>query len=184
MADQNLGEYTATEIAGTAALTEWQKLHAGVGDGDALSRAMTALRDALPIQLIAQADNDTVTAAPDGISRGRQLTVEQVSDHVRRFGLDPQAWDLTEICRETNAWIAELLVELAAGEDPRWSPQERAEHYAEFGALSTVDFIEQCVIEAGPDSAPWPDLQNRVDAGEFDQVLPVWAAPAWPVPTE
>lgn len=53
---------------------------------------------------------------------------------------------------------------------------DQAAHLAEFGHLAAVDFIEQCVIEASPGTAPWDELQRRVDVGDFDGWPPVWMA--------
>ncbi len=169
--------FSAVEHAAATALAEWQKCLAGVGNPTARDAAVAALRDVLPPELVAQADQATSEATADATSRDRQLTSEQVTEHLHRLGLAPQDWDLAEICRKTNSWIGHLLVELAATDAPTWSPAARAEHRAEVGALTAVDFVEQCVIEAGPDTAPWRELQDRVDAGEFDRADPVWAAP-------
>ena len=103
------------------------------------------------------------------------VSAAQVIDLLRGARLDPAQWDLSEIVRKANAWITDNLNELSymgAG----WPPQDRAAHLAEFGSLTAIDFIEQCVIEAGPDAAPWQELQRRADAGEFDDWPPIWTA--------
>lgn len=109
-----------------------------------------------------------------GTPRDRaRVTVGDVTTFLRQAGLDPQQWDIQEIVRNANRWVADNLLELAEM-DQQWSADERAAHHAEFGAVSAVDFVEQCVIEAGPDTAPWDDLQRRADAGEFDDWEPIW----------
>ncbi|MFV8227498.1 hypothetical protein [Mycolicibacterium fortuitum] len=104
------------------------------------------------------------------------LTAEQITELLRRAGLNPDHWDLPEIVRKTNAWIADYHAELTDPEVKTWSRQGQSEHYDEFGSLAAVDFIEQCVIEAGPDTAPWTDLAARAEAGEFEAWPPVWQA--------
>jgi hypothetical protein len=105
-----------------------------------------------------------------------KLTDGEIAELLRRAGLDPADWDLPEILRQTNAWISDCHVELTAPEVATWSPKLQAEHYAEFGSLAAVDFIEQCVIEAGPETAPWEELAARADAGDFETWPPVWQA--------
>lgn len=103
------------------------------------------------------------------------VSAAKVTDLLRRARLNPAQWDLSEIARKANAWITDNLNELSymgAG----WSPEEQAAHLAEFGHLTAIDFIEQCVIEAGPATAPWTDLAARADAGEFASWPPVWQA--------
>lgn len=105
----------------------------------------------------------------------RHVTTAQVAALLRRAQLSPEQWNLDAITRKTNAWITDNLNELShmgAG----WTHEDRAAHLAEFASLAAVDFIEQCVIEAGPAAAPWQDLQRRVDAGEFDEWPPIWTA--------
>lgn len=104
------------------------------------------------------------------------VTVDQVAALLRRAQLDPDQWNLPEITRKTNAWIADNLNELSHM-SADWTPEDRAAHLVEFGHLAAVDFIEQCVIEAGPGTAPWQDLQHRANAGEFDEWPPIWTAP-------
>lgn len=104
------------------------------------------------------------------------LTAEHIAELLRRAGLDPDHWDLPEIVRKTNTWITDNHAELTDPEVKTWSPQLQAEHYNEFGSLAAVDFIEQCVIEAGPDTAPWAELGARAEAGEFEDWPPVWQA--------
>lgn len=106
-----------------------------------------------------------------------KLSTDEIADLLRRADLDPADWDVTGIAARTNEWIADNHAELTDAEVARWSAQLQAEHYAEFGSLAAVDFFEQCVIETGPDSAPWQGVQARVDAGEFDTWDPVWTAP-------
>lgn len=103
------------------------------------------------------------------------VTVAQVTALLCRAQLDSGQWNLHEITHKANAWIADNLGELSHM-SVDWTPEDRAAHLAEFGGLAAVDFIEQCVIEAGPDTAPWQDLQRRVDAGEFDEWPPIWTA--------
>lgn len=91
-------------------------------------------------------------------------------------GLDPSDWDLPEIVPKTNAWISDYHAELTDSEVATWSITLQADQYAEFGSLAAVDFIEQCVIEGGPDTAPWEALVTRADAGEFATWPPVWEA--------
>lgn len=174
---ERMRTFPISETAAATALLEWQKCLAGTGDPTARDNAMRALREALPAELVAEADEMTADSLDAGTSRGLRLTAEEVTAALDRAGLNPVAWNLSEILRAANSWIGGLLVDLAAGEDPTWSAAERAEHRAEFGALSAVDFLEQCVIEAGPDTAPWQELQARITAGEFDAAKPVWAAP-------
>lgn len=103
------------------------------------------------------------------------ISTGQITALLRRAQLNPEQWDLSEIARKANAWITDNLNELShmgAG----WPPEDRAAHLAEFGSLTAIDFIEQCVIEAGPDTAPWQDLQHRAGAGEFDDWPPIWTA--------
>lgn len=119
-------------------------------------------------------------------SRSDNVSAEDVTAFLRRAALNPQHWDVPEITRAANRWVTNNLTELDQME-PDWSAEDRRAHHAEFGAVSAVDFLEQCVIEAGPDSAPWPELQERVDAGEFDDWQPIWrhvpeTQPALPVP--
>lgn len=102
------------------------------------------------------------------------LSAAQVTDLLHRARLNPAQWDLSEIARKANAWITDNLNELYMGAG--WPPQDRAAHLAEFGSLAAIDFIEQCVIEAGPDTAPWQELQRRADAGDFDDWPPIWTA--------
>ncbi|MGY1994496.1 hypothetical protein [Mycolicibacterium fortuitum] len=111
-------------------------------------------------------------SSPDVPDRS-PLTTDDVASFLRRASLDPQQWDLPAIARKANTWAANNQVELDHI-DPRWSADDKTAHRAEFGTISTVDFIEQCVIEAGPDTAPWNDLQTRVNAGEFDAWPPIW----------
>ena len=101
------------------------------------------------------------------------LSADQVTDLLRRARLNPAQWDLSEIARKANAWITDNLNELSHM-GTGWPPEDQAAHLAEFGHLTAIDFIEQCVIEAGPDTAPWQDLQHRADAGEFDDWPPIW----------
>lgn len=102
------------------------------------------------------------------------ISTHQVAALLRRAQLDPDQWDLPEIARKANTWIANNLVELA--QMTGWSHDDQAAHLAEFGHLVAIDFIEQCVIEAGPDTAPWQDLQHRADTGHFDNWPPIWTA--------
>lgn len=102
-----------------------------------------------------------------------RVTVADVTTFLRRAGLDPQHWDVKAIVGKANRWVADNLLELAQM-GQQWSTEDQAAHLAEFGAVSAVDFVEQCVIEAGPDTAPWDDLQRRADAGEFDEWEPIW----------
>ncbi|MDG5781846.1 hypothetical protein, partial [Mycolicibacterium fortuitum] len=111
-------------------------------------------------------------SSPDVPDRS-SLTTDDVASFLRRASLDPQQWDLPAIARKANTWAANNQVELDHI-DRRWSANDQAAHRAEFATISTVDFIEQCVIEAGPDTAPWNDLQTRVNAGEFDSWPPIW----------
>lgn len=110
------------------------------------------------------------------------VTVEQVAALLRRAQLDPDQWNPPEITRKANTWIADNLGELSHM-SVDWTPEDRAAHLSEFGHLSAVDFIEQCVIEVAPDTAPWQDLQHRADAGEFEGWPPVWTAHSAPHPT-
>ncbi|MGV0740220.1 hypothetical protein ABQF35_28160 [Mycobacterium syngnathidarum] len=111
-------------------------------------------------------------SSPDVPDRS-PFTTDDVASFLRRASLDPQQWDLPAIARKANTWAANNQVELDHIES-HWPAEDKAAHRAEFGAISTVDFIEQCVIEAGPDAAPWSDLQTRVNAGEFDSWPPIW----------
>lgn len=95
---------------------------------------------------------------------------------LRTAKLDPAEWDVPEIARKVNVWIGDYHAELTDPEVSTWSAELQAAHYAEFGSLPAVDFIEQCVIEAGPDTAPWSQLAARVAAGEFESWPPVWQA--------
>lgn len=104
------------------------------------------------------------------------LTATDITALLRRAGLDPAEWDLAEIVRKANRWISDNHAELTAAEVATWSSAWQIEHYAEFGQLAAVDFIEQCVIEAGPSTAPWSTLAARADAGEFADWPPVWQA--------
>lgn len=104
------------------------------------------------------------------------VNAADVTAFLRSAALDPQQWDIEEITRKVNQWVHDNLIELGQIE-AGWSSADKAAHYAEFGAVSAVDFIEQCVIEAGPDTAPWSDLQHRVDAGEFDDWPSIWRHP-------
>lgn len=107
--------------------------------------------------------------------RAEHISPDQIAAFLRRAQLNPHQWDSAEIARKTNAWITDNLNELShMGSD--WRPEDRAAHLTEFGSLAAVDFIEQCVIEAGPDTAPWRELWQRVDAGEFDDWPPIWTA--------
>ena len=106
-----------------------------------------------------------------------KLTHGQVAEQLRRADLDPADWDMAGIAARTNSWIADNHAELVDSEVATWTADLQAQHYDEFGALAAVDFYEQCVIETGPDSAPWQALQDRVEAGEFDTWEPVWSAP-------
>lgn len=106
-----------------------------------------------------------------------KLTQEQITETLRRAHLDPTQWDLAGIMARTNDWISDYHVELTQPEVKTWSPQLQAEQYDEFGTLAAVDFFEQCVMETGPDSAQWQDLQERVEAGEFETWPPIWEAP-------
>lgn len=102
-----------------------------------------------------------------------RVSTDDVTAVLLQAGLDPQQWDIGAITNKVNRWVTDHLIEL--GEmDPTWSDADKAAHRAEFGSVAAVDFLEQCVIEAGPDSAPWRDLQHRVDAGEFDEWQPIW----------
>lgn len=103
------------------------------------------------------------------------LSVDQVAALLRGAQLDPAQWDLSEIARKANAWITDNLNELSHM-GTGWPSEDQAAHLAEFGHLTAIDFIEQCVIEAGPDTAPWQGLQRRADAGEFDDWPPIWTA--------
>ena len=105
-----------------------------------------------------------------------KLTDDQIAEQLRRADLDPSDWDVAGIAERTNSWIADNHAELVDPEVSTWTTELRAQHYAEFGALAAVDFYEQCVIETGPDSAPWQALQDRVEAGDFDTWDPVWSA--------
>lgn len=108
------------------------------------------------------------------MSRDRaRVTVADVTTFLRQAGLSPELWDVQEILGKANRWVADNLRELAEM-DQQWSVDDQAAHLAEFGAVSAVDFVEQCIIEAGPDTAPWDDLQRRADAGEFDDWEPIW----------
>jgi hypothetical protein len=114
------------------------------------------------------------------------VSTDDVAAFLRRADLNPGHWDVPEITRKANGWVTSNLIELEAME-PNWTAEDRAAHHAEFGALSAVDFVEQCVIEAGPDSAPCEQLQARVDAGDFDDWQPIWrhtpdTSPALPAP--
>lgn len=104
------------------------------------------------------------------------LTTAEITDLLRRAGLDPADWHLPEIVRKTNVWISDYHAELTDSEVATWSITLQAAQYAEFGSLAAVDFIEQCVIEAGPDTAPWEVLSVRAEAGEFATWPPVWEA--------
>jgi len=109
------------------------------------------------------------------IDMADQISAGQITALLHRAHLNPEQWDLSEIARKANAWITDNLNELSHM-GASWSPEDRAAHLAEFGNLTAIDFIEQCVIEAGPGTAPWQDLQHRVDAGEFDTWPPIWLA--------
>ncbi|OBB17018.1 hypothetical protein A5761_11210 [Mycolicibacterium setense] len=102
-----------------------------------------------------------------------RVNTDEVTAFLRQAGLDPQHWDIGEITRKVHRWVTDHLIELGAME-PTWSDADKAAHHAEFGSVAAVDFLEQCVIEAGPDSAPWRELQQRVDTGEFDEWQPIW----------
>lgn len=102
------------------------------------------------------------------------VSVDQVTDLLRRASLNPAQWDLSEIARKANAWITDNLNELSHI-GTGWPSEDQAAHLAEFGHLTAIDFIEQCVIEAGPDAAPWQELQCRAGTGEFDDWPPIWA---------
>lgn len=167
----------AVALAAADALAEWQKFTAGAGDTAAWSSATAALRKALPVDLLAQADRRTTEAMVGPSSRTIQLSEEQILEHLRRFRLAPAQWAPATICRKANAWIGANLAELAGAENPTWATADREAHYAEFGTLSAVDFLEQCVIEDSPPDAPWEDLNERLQGGEFDSAAPVWIAP-------
>lgn len=107
--------------------------------------------------------------------RTGHISPGQIAAFLRRARLNPHQWDLAEITRKTNAWIADNLTELSQM-DADWRPEDKAAHLAEFGSLAAVDFLEQCVIEAGPATAPWRELWQRVDTGEFDHWPPIWTA--------
>lgn len=102
-----------------------------------------------------------------------QVSANDVTAFLQQAGLDPKHWDISEITRKVNRWVTDQFIELGEME-ATWSDADKAAHHAEFGSVAAVDFLEQCVIEAGPDSAPWRDLQRRVDAGEFDEWQPIW----------
>lgn len=105
------------------------------------------------------------------------LSQEQIAAHLRHANLDPTDWDMAGITARTNDWIADCHAELVEPEVKTWSATVQADYYDEFGSLAAVDFFEQCVIETGPDSAPWQKLQDRVEAGEFASWPPIWEAP-------
>ncbi|OBG11808.1 hypothetical protein A5768_11355 [Mycolicibacterium fortuitum] len=102
----------------------------------------------------------------------RHLSTAQIATELQRAGLDPASWDLAGLTAAVNARIGQCRVELASITGD-WSAADRQAHLDEFGVLPAVDFYEY-VIEAGPDTAPWPDLQRRINAGEFDQWPAVW----------
>jgi hypothetical protein len=108
--------------------------------------------------------------------RTPKLNNDQITDLLRRAGLDPADWDMAGVAAKVNGWIADNHAELTDAEVKTWSTHVQAEHHDEFGTLAAVDFFEQCVIETGPDSAPWQGVRARVDAGEFDGWDPVWVA--------
>lgn len=110
------------------------------------------------------------------MSKPPKLSREEIAEKLRRANLDPAQWDLAGIMARTNDWIADYHLELTAPEVKTWSPQLQAAQYDEFGKLAAVDFFEQCVIETGPDSVPWQDLQDRVETGEFETWPPIWEA--------
>lgn len=114
-----------------------------------------------------------ITVHGEGPTTSRPVTANQVAALLRRAQLSPEQWNLDAITRKTNTWITDNLNELSHM-GTGWTPEDRAAHLAEFGSLTAVDFIEQCVIEAGPDTAPWQDLQRRADAGEFETWPPIW----------
>lgn len=105
-----------------------------------------------------------------------RLSAEDVAAVLRHAGLRPADWDLTEIVRRTNRWISDYRAELTDPDVATWSIAWQIEQYAEFGRLNTVDWIEQCVIEAGPSTAPWERLAERVQADEFADWPPIWQA--------
>ncbi|GAB5901829.1 hypothetical protein [Mycolicibacterium mageritense] len=113
------------------------------------------------------------TASPPPQSAA--ISAAEVTAFLERADLDPGQWNIAEITRKANNWVTINRTELAQI-DPQWSTEDKTAHYAEFGAVSAVDFVEQCVIEAGPDTAPWRELQIRADAGEFQDWPPVWRA--------
>lgn len=106
-----------------------------------------------------------------------KLTTADVTAQLERAGLRPEDWDLPVIVAKANAWVESNLDELGDPDVATWSPALQAEHYAEFGKLAAVDFFEQCVVEAGPGTAPWQDLAARADDGDFAAWPPVWQAP-------
>ena len=108
--------------------------------------------------------------------RTPSLSGEQIAELLGRAGLVAADWDLAEIGRRANAWIADYHAELTDPEVRSWSVEVQAAHYAEFGSLAAVDFFEQCVAEDAPPTAPWQQLWARVDDGEFDAWPPVWQA--------
>lgn len=83
----------------------------------------------------------------------KPISADQVAALLRRAQLDPERWNLPDIARKTNAWITENLNELSCI-SAAWTPGHQAAHLAEFGSLTAVDFVEQCVIEAGPTQPP------------------------------
>lgn len=108
------------------------------------------------------------------MSTDHHISTTAITALLHRAGLTVEHWDLTAIIEKTNVWISGNLIELSEMND--WDPRDRAAHLAEFGHLTAVDFFEQCVIEAGPNTAPWRELQRRVGVGDFDGWPPVWTA--------
>ncbi len=106
-----------------------------------------------------------------------KLTTADIAAQLERAGLRPEDWDLAVIVAKANAWVASNLDELNDPDVATWSVALQAAHYAEFGKLAAVDFFEQCVVEAGPDTAPWQELAARADDGDFATWPPVWQAP-------